>query len=354
MSDTGPDSDLPEGDFNDFEQQIVDIFEQRGGEGDDAPADTSPPSPGGGDGEQASPDVASSGDAAPDLPFVEPVDGSGSTPAPSVEGQEGGEGVQDSDGGDPAPPPVDIAEYWDGVDAEQVAVARSVYDWYSQLDQTAVAQIDAALSGQYVMVPAGQIEALQRDWELLQQVKSGAAPTVAQQPGQTPDIPPLDSDETDPTVLEMQARVARLEQEQFEERQQQYMHQAAAQIDSAYAQWREDHPYLDDADIRKLENAVVQSGIYSALAQQHGDARATQLALDQMLYADPALRDKALQPIIDERLQQSLADAQTQQARGTRASAIAGSAPAPPSDGAVAMDPDEAMVEEIARAMGFQ
>lgn len=348
----GPADDLNDADLTDFERQVVELFDQRGGEGDD-PADTSPPSPGGGDGEQASPESVTPGDAAPDLPFVEPVDGSGSTPAPEsqpVGGQDGAGEVGDSVGGDTPPPPVDITEYWNDVEPEQVAQARAVYDWYSQLDQQAIAQVDAALSGRYVMVPQEQIAVLQQDWELLQQVKAGAI-----RPNQQPvdgSIPPIDSDEqSDPATAELAARVQRMEEEQFAAQQQAFVAQTQAAIDGAYEEWKADHPYLDARDLAQLERDLVSSGVYAPLAQQHGDAAATKMALDQLLYANPALRDKAIQPLVDERLQQSIVEAQSQQARGQRASAISGSAPAPPSEGAVPMDPDEAMIEEVRRAM---
>jgi hypothetical protein len=75
------------------------------------------------------------------------------------------------------------------------------------------------------------------------------------------------------------------------------------------------------------------------------------MALDQMLYANPDLRAKAIEPLVNEKLQAELHAAQEQQARGQRASSISGAAAGPPGETAVNLDPEEAMIEEITRAL---
>jgi hypothetical protein len=70
-----------------------------------------------------------------------------------------------------------------------------------------------------------------------------------------------------------------------------------------------------------------------------------------MLYATPNLRDKTLQPLVDQRLQQEMLAVQEQQARGQRASSISGASAEPPGEGASTLDPEEAMIEELARAL---
>lgn len=331
-------SDNVSEDVNEFEQQVVDLFNDRGGEG--PPDEVSPPSPGDGDEGSAPPDAQAGGDAPDDLSFVEPV---GDVPAEPAEAEQVAP-VAD----EPLQPDSGFEEYWGDATDEQLAQARSVYDWYSQLDQNAIAQIDATLSGQYVLVPAQQIEQLQQDWNLVEQVRSGKY-----QPQNQVDSYDYDDDgeQIDPTVAALNDRVAELELERMQQQQAFQMQQSAGAIDATYDQWRNEHPELDANDLAALEQMVVQSGVFGPLAAQYGDAQATVMALDQMLYANPQFREKAIQPLIDERLQQEMLAVQEQQARGQRASSISGASAGPPGETASTLDPEEAMIEELARAL---
>lgn len=339
------DNPTPVDDFSEFEKQIVEQFEKRGGN----PIAETPPSPGGGDGAVSDSPSSDTAPLSPPLDFVEPVDGVATEPSSepgdttaasvpadttAVETEQSSEPVDE-----PEPSPLD------GIPDEQLPTLRAVYDWYSNLDAEAIQTVDAALSGQYVLVPADQVQMLAENWELLEQVRSGKF----RQNDTTDTTGTSFEEDIDPEVAALRDKVAQLEYTQEQERIMERVNQSASVIDTAYNEWKEAHPHLDERDFAVLEQAVYQSGIFPALAERYGDAQAVKIAMDQTLYSLPTLRDKALQPIIDERLQQELAAVQEQQARGTRASAIAGTSPEPPSSSASSVDPDEAMVEEIAR-----
>ena len=330
------DDDSLIGDVTEFEQQIVDVFNDRGG---DSPETVAPPSPGG-EGEGSAPlDSTVGGDASPpidDLSFVEPVTDASDpdgTPEPTLIDDE------------PSDQPLYIDEVFDGVPTENLAAARAVYDWYSQLDEYAIQQIDATLSGQYVLVPQEQVQFLQQNWDLIEEVRRGKySPDDA-------DVYDDVNDGGDPNIDALNQRIAQLEAERMQEQQAAQLQQSSSVIDATYNQWRDQHPQLSDTDFAQLEQMVVNSGIFGPLAAQYGDAQATVMALDQMLYANPDFRAKAVEPMVNERLQQELQAAQEQQARGQRASSISGAAAGPPGETAVNLDPEEAMIEEIARAL---
>ena len=344
------DDPTPIDDFSEFEKQIVEQFEKRGGD----PIAETPPSPGGGDGAASDESPADAAPPSPPLDFVEPVDAAAapSAAAPASDTTTDTADTADttatvSDTADePAPEPEPVPSPIADIPEDQLPTLRAVYDWYSNLDAEAIQTVDAALSGQYVLVPADQVQMLAENWELLEQVRSGKL----RQPGSVDTADTTDfGDDTDPEVAALRDKVAQLEYTQEQERMMERVNQTASVIDAAYDEWKQAHPYLDEQDFAVLEQAVYQSGIFPALAERYGDAQAVKLAMDQTLYSLPNLRDKALQPIIDERLQRELAAVQEQQARGTRASAIAGTSPEPPSPSSASIDPDEAMVEEIAR-----
>lgn len=326
------------GDVSEFEQQVVDMFNARGGDG---PDEVAPPSPGGEGEGSAPPEQVAGGDAPPlvedDLSFVEPADG--------------GDQVADSDSGtviaEPSYEPLPVDEVWGDVPEENLSTARAVYDWYSQLDQNAIAQIDATLSGQYVLVPAEQIEFLQQNWNLVEDARQGKLSA------DTGGYDEIDADDpgTNPEVDQLNYRIAQLEAERMQEQAAAQIQQTSTVIDATYNQWRDQHPNLSDEDFGALENMVIQSGIFGPLAAQYGDVQATVMALDQMLYANPDLRAKAIEPLVNEKLQAELHAAQEQQARGQRASSISGAAAGPPGETAVNLDPEEAMIEEITRAL---
>ena len=307
--------EIPETDLSDFESQVVEQFNAREAQSsaasDEVSADASP-SPGS---EAAAP--AQSGAA---LDFVEPVDDE-----------------QPVEPAAPEPAP----QYWEGFDDTQQAQARSVYDWYAKLDETAVATVDAALSGQYVLVPSEQIEYLQNNWDRV----------TGQSPEGTPDVDDEMYDPEDPLakqVGELQQKLEGFEQAQMQAVYEEQLHEDAARIDSTYDYWRSQHPYLTEQDCARLQNWVIESGAFETYAQ-FGPVDATMKALDQALFMDPDLRMKAVQPLVDERVQQEMLAAQEQAQRGMRASAVSGSSNVEPDS--VNMSPEEAMVEEIRRSL---
>lgn len=331
------------GDVSQLEQQLVDLFHERGGDG---PDEVAPPSPGG-EGEGSAPPEVAGGDASPpveeDLSFVEPVADAVSAPVEQIVSNEDDE--DDDEGGEGSALYID--EVFDGVPVDNLATARAVYDWYSALDEYAIQQIDATLSGQYVLVPQDQIQFLQQNWDLIEQIKQGKTDSLPSESFVDDEY----DNQVDPNIDALNQRIAQLEAERMQEQTAAQLQQSSATIDATYNQWREQYPQLSDADFSQLEAMVVQSGIFGPLAAQYGDAQATVMALDQMLYANPELRAKAVEPLVNERLQQELQAAQEQQARGQRASSISGAAAGPPGETAVNLDPEEAMIEEITRAL---
>jgi hypothetical protein len=137
-------------DVTQFEQQVVDLFNARGGDG---PDEVAPSSPGDGGEDEAPPESTGGASAPDDLSFIEPADTDDATVDTPVESEQ-------LNVAEPTDGPDDdllIDQVWGDIPEENLPTARAVYDWYSQLDENAIAQIDATLSGQYVLVPAQQI-----------------------------------------------------------------------------------------------------------------------------------------------------------------------------------------------------
>jgi hypothetical protein len=323
-------------DVTEFEQQVVDLFNARGGDG---PDEVAPSSPGDGGEGEAPPESTGGASAPDDLSFIEPADTDDATVDTAPEQLD----VEQGDDDDHEILVID--RVWGDVPTENLETARAVYNWYSQLDEYAIQQIDATLSGQYVLIPTEQVELLQSNWDLLEKVRSGQQ-TPSADIDDYSDDPSVDSD-----IDALNQRIAQLEAEKMQEQQAAQLQQTASVIDATYVQWRDQHPELSDDDFARLEAAVVQSGMFGPLATQYGDVQATVMALDQMLYANPEFRNKAIEPLVNEKLQAELQAAQEQQARGQRASSISGAAAGPPGETAVNLDPEEAMIEEITRAL---
>jgi hypothetical protein len=315
--------EIPETDLSDFESQVVEQFNAREAQSstasDEVSADASP-SPGS---EAAAP--AQSGAA---LDFVEPVDD-----------QVGSESSPDPD-----------QNLWAGYDETNQQMARGVYDWYTKLDESAVATVDAALSGDYVLVPTDQIQTLQENWDRLTAPQPD--PAEYQQQAYQQQYDEEDIDYEDPVVQEMLALRERLdmfEGQQVNEQIQQTIENEAIVIDEVFNYWASQHPYLNGDELGKVQNWVVQSGVFDTYASDYGVEQATLMALDQALFNDADLRMKAVQPLVDDRVQQEMLAAQEQAQRGMRASAVSGSSNTEPDS--MNLSPEEAMVEEIRRSL---
>jgi len=311
-------NELEETDFSEFESQVVEQFNAREAQSsatpDETPVDASP-SPG----SEAA--VPSTGGAA--LDFVEPVDDYSETSEPEPQQET----------------------VWTGYDDSQQQMARGVFDWYQKLDQTAVATVDAALSGDYVLVPAEQIETLQQNWDQLHAPQQERI--NEEEYGQYGDVDP-----EDPLVqemMELKNKVEFFEQQQINSQINETVEQQAQIIDDTFQYWCSQHSYLEPSDMLKAQEWVLNSGVFETFASQYDSQTATLRSLDQALFTDPQLRMKAVQPMIDQRLQEEMQAAQEQAMRGMRASAVSGSSGTEPDMSA--LNPEEAMIEEIRRSL---
>jgi hypothetical protein len=309
--------EIPETDLSDFESQVVEQFNAREAQSsaasDEVSADASP-SPGS---EAAAP--ANTGAA---LDFVEPVD----------------------DGDDD--PSTDDTPVWSGVDDDQQLMARTVYDWYTKLDGDAIATVDAALSGEYVLVPNDQIQLLQQNWDRLNNPQQ---PVAQDEYMQNPYYGDDDEDGVDPQIAELQQRLEYFEDQQAYQQVMAEIDDTAQVIDHVWDQWKSQHNYMTEEQYAWIEDQTIQTGVYEALASRYPADQAARMAFDQILYGTPELREMALGPVVDERVHREMMAAQEQAQRGMRASAVAGSSPHEPD--MAAMSPEEAMIEEIRRSL---
>jgi hypothetical protein len=308
--------EIPETDLSDFESQVVEQFNAREAQSsaasDEVSADASP-SPGS---EAAAP--ANTGAA---VDFVEPVD----------------------DGDDYS---YNDAPVWDGIDGDQQLMARTVYDWYTKLDGDAIATVDAALSGGYVLVPNDQIELLQQNWDRL----NNPQPVAEERPPANPYYGDDDDDQGyDPQIAELEQRLEYFENQQAYQQVMAEIDETAQVIDYVWDQWKSQHNYMTEDQYAWIEDQTIQTGVYEALASKYPPQQAAQMAFDQILYSTPELREQAIGPVVDERVHREMMAAQEQAARGMRASAVAGSSPHEPD--MAAMSPEEAMIEEIRRSL---
>lgn len=343
------DDDSLIGDTTEFERQLLDQFRNP-----DAVTDTptdpraaapEQPSPGpGGEGSEPPPAVAAvSGEVAPD-----------ETPTPSTTP----EGAP-PEGTPPPAPPAAEADLWDTYDdpAQVQQQAKSLVDWYANLDQAQVQTIDAALSGEYVLVPAAQVAELQARWDQLQQPAAPTQPAAPSAPNPAEyGANGYEPEGTGDPILAAQLaatrqEVAQLQATQMQSQIDQQVAKSAEQIATAADAWVAAHPELTEADVAAVQNQALQSGIYGPLAARYGDAEATRMALEQAAAVVPTVQQKVLNARAAQLAAEQATQIAQQQAAGTRASAISGAGTTPPD--LSGLSPDDAMVEEIRQGMGL-
>lgn len=330
-----------------LEEQLLAEFTERGA-APDSPTPTEPPAQPAAD--SPHPDPGGEGGA-----VTLPAEG----PAASALPPETSEHEQIEVDDQPAPSVWD--DYPDPSGSQ--AQAKQLLDWHQSLSPQDISTVDQALSGEFVMVPVAQIEQLQNAWSDMERWKAGQAPA-----GQTQQSPPQHSGEYNPyddpefqqasnpqveqlqtTVAATQQQVAAMQQQQMQQNIATETERISSEIQAAEAQWRSNHPYLDDADMEVLQNHITSSNTFGPLQAQYGTAEATRISFEQAAAVIPRVQSKVTDAIVNQRVAQGQATVEAQQLNGTRASAIAGGATTPPD--LSGMDPEDAMVEEIRKSM---
>ena len=330
-----------------LEEQLLAEFTERGA-APDSPTPTEPPAQPAAD--SPHPDPGGEGGA-----VTLPAEG----PAASALPPETSEHEQIEVDDQPAPSVWD--DYPDPSGSQ--AQAKQLLDWHQSLSPQDISTVDQALSGEFVMVPVAQIEQLQNAWSDMERWKAGQPPA-----GQTQQSPPQHSGEYNPyddpefqqasnpqveqlqtTVAATQQQVAAMQQQQMQQNIATETERISSEIQAAEAQWRSNHPYLDDADMEVLQNHITSSNTFGPLQAQYGTAEATRISFEQAAAVIPRVQSKVTDAIVNQRVAQGQATVEAQQLNGTRASAIAGGATTPPD--LSGMDPEDAMVEEIRKSM---
>ena len=222
----------------------------------------------------------------------------------------------------PKDPSGAIAEGWAEATPDELALARNLLDWYESLDEAAIQQVDAALSGEYVLVPRTQVQQLQEDWNLLEKLKRSDVNARAANDSRSEENGAIVA----PEVQELRQRLQEVEEELAHERTERQVAQTARVIDNTAMAWRAEHMFLTDYDMDQLEAQVMESDVYGPLSQRYDPATATRMALDLMLYSMPRWRDKVMKAAVDARIQDIEAMA-LRNAQASGQSGPAGSAP---------------------------
>lgn len=351
-------------DLNDLEAQVLARFEQQSDEG------TTPP------GAEPSEQVGVEGDSGTGKP-AEP-----STPPQAQPGQVPAPGQQPPPEVTPpveTPPPgpgdyevqLSPEDRFAQMTPEQRESAIYVADWASRLDDTAMQTVDAALSGDYVLVPLSDLPAIQRFYQAQQQSPAQPAPPPSYPSSYPPNPnpqglpadprwaePPLfggDDDPlaADPRFQQMYQQVQQLTAEQQRTQEQQVIAWTKSEIEQGAASWWSDPANADMTaeDRARIEDAVIRSGAYAAQASVHDPRTAIQYAFQQVVANDPVVAQRRIDRQVAERLQQERDQLADQQQRNAGTTALAGSSAPPSGMQAPPMDPDQALVNDIARAL---
>lgn len=304
-------------------------------------------------------------------PTGTPGSTSESNAAPDATDSEGGQVASESDTTPPeGEPPVEGEDVggehaqsqptftFAGVEYNEHELAEAVLarDWITNLNQQQRQQVDALLSGQYVLTPAH---------EAANQPPTPAAATSSPSSSSAPS-----GDEGDEWLdPRAQAEITRLNQEltQIKELFQQSVPQLVQSqqqaeltrnqsiIDQAIDVWAKDYT-LDEATLKDINAAVIQTGIFPSLVRQHNNdlAAATCAAFDMILWTTPQFRDKAAQQRATSILNELAQSEQDDKAKARKMSALSnsgGSVPRRelPSNPQTRDDRYAAMVEDIRR-----
>lgn len=353
-------------DLNDLEAQVLARFEQQSTD-----ADQTPP----GDLDPATEQVGAGGD-----------DGTGKPVDPPAPAQEPGQlPPADPGTGAPAGPPPEVPPPGPGdyeiqltpedrfaqMTQEQRESALQVADWAAGLDDTAMQTVDAALSGDYVLVPLSDLPAIQRFYQAQQASPTAPAAPPAYQANPNPQglppdprwaEPPLfgsDPDDplaNDPRFQQMQQTVQQLAEQQQREQEAQALAWTRGEIESGAAAWWASPANADltAEDRARIEDAVVKTGAYAAQAAVHDPRTAITMAFQDVVAKDETLRQRRIDREVAERLEAERAGLYQQQQRNAGTTALAGSSAPPSGMQAPPMDPDQALVNDIARALQGQ
>lgn len=350
-------------DLNDLEAQVLARFEQQS-----ADADQTPP----GDLESTPEQTGAGGDSGTGKP-AEP-------PAPTGPGQQPGQQSPEQPAPVQAPvetPPPGPGDHevqltpddrWEQMSGDQRASALQVAEWAAGLDDTAMQTVDAALSGDYVLVPLSDLPAIQRFYQAQQASPAQPAPPPGypanpNRQGLPADPrwqePPLfggDPDDpftSDPRFQQLQQQVQQLTETQQRAQEAQVTAWTRGEIESGAADWwaAPANADLTAEDRARLEDAVVRNGYYAAQASIHDPRTAITLAFQQAVATDPIVQQRRIDRQVAERLEAERNSLAFQQQQNAGTTALAGSSAPPSGMQAPPMDPDQALVNDIARAL---
>lgn len=354
-------------DLSDLEAQVLARFEQQS-----ADADQTPP----GDLDPASGQTGAGGDSGTGKPAEPPAPAQvPDQPAPVIPDQSA-----------PVEPPSEVPppgpgdheiqltpdDRWEQMSEDQRASALHVIDWAAGLDDTAMQTVDAALSGDYALVPLADLPAIQRFYQAQQASPAAPAAPSNYPPNPNPQglpadprwaEPPLfgqpDPDDplaNDPRFQQMQQTVEQLAQQQQREQEAQAIAWTKSEIESGAAEWwsAAANADLTAEDRARLEDAVIRNGLYAAQATIHDPRTAITMAFQQAVATDPIVQQRRIDRQVAERLEAERANLIHQQQQNAGTTALAGSSAPPSGMQAPPMDPDQALVNDIARALQGQ
>ena len=307
----------PEGltDLSDFDRRVLDEFSR---------TPSTPPASGeGNEGTQAPPE-AGGGDAAVTPPEVTPSVPQGEPAVP------------------PQPDPLTYVapQYQIGdrtLEFEEAVRAMQVYDWVNGLEEPQLNAIDGLLSGNYLLVPQSEQEAIQAFYE--SRMREGQQQTLEPQTP-SPIIPPVEEfDETqytDPVLAKqmhdymarMEAQLQSLQQGQqqvqlTQEQQQQIAARQQIEVgEQVFAQQYE----LEPDDMQALRYALANSNQFQGFLQGAGGnyQAAVQAGLEAMYWQHPGFRQRAIQQAAQQQADQLLLANQDQQQKTQKQAALTG------------------------------
>ena len=309
-----------ETEFTDLERQVMDEFNRRQAQDADAGDGTS-------GGEKGPGEVPDSPPAVPEPSEEEPDQLTG-----------------------PVDAPIQIGDATYTTDQLQAAVA--VQEWASKLDPSAVAAVDAALSGEYALVPLSDLPAIQAFYA----ERNNPNPQPPSQPqanGYDPNAPLFDGLTPDPQVAQLQAQVNQLTAAQQQQQYAESITRSKQEISQASEAFYATNPDLTPEDRERLEDYIVQSNLYTSLAQSYPARQATVMAFQQALASDQSIAQRRQQALVDAEVarQMSALGQQTQQMAGS--TALSGTS-SPPMPSATPQDPQSALIADIARHLQSQ
>lgn len=329
-------------DFSALEQQVLDEFARREADalGSSSDGDGSPP-PG-----QATPSEEVPAPPVPPAPET-PVEPTAPAPDLTPDAEPGIEGDTEIQ---PTFDEIEELEI-DGstYSIDQIDAALKVKEWADGLDDTAVQTIDAALSGNYVLVPITDLPAIQRFYES----QSSTPPQTPPQPGDKgwEDIPLPGFEDDDPRLQQLQQQVSQLTEAQQREQEAAQIQWARTEIDTGAEVFFTSNPDITPEDRARLEDYIIQTNLYAGLAAVHPPRTAVQMALQQAAALDQDLVNRRLQAQVDQQVAAQIESLRQQAQQTAGSTALSGSSAPVSQQNAPAQSPQDAVAAAIARAM---